>query len=187
MPTIKKEDRRVRRTKKNLRDNLFILLHEKPINQITVTQLTNLADINRSTFYLYYNDIYDMVEKIHGEIYAEFAQRVESYGSLESVRYLTKCLQFCKENPNVCKFIVDEQTGNQLAIKIRDSILSFVLDSTTLFEKDDARRYSSCFFSSGVFAVIHDWISDDMAIPAEDMAIFLNQLYKIAQKSKDDV
>ncbi|MFI3142256.1 MAG: TetR-like C-terminal domain-containing protein [Clostridia bacterium] len=187
MPTIKKEDRRVRRTKKNLRDNLFVLLNAKPINQITVTQLTNLADINRSTFYLYYNDIYDMIDKIHEEIYIEFTGRVESYGKLESVEYLTKCLQFCKENPNVCKFIVDEQTGNQLAIKIRDSILSFVLDSTTIFEENDARRYSSCFFSSGVFAVIHDWINDDMAIPADDLARFLNQLYKIAQKSKNDV
>ena len=51
------EDRRVRRTKNNLRNSLFALLEEKSINQITVTELTTLADVNRSTFYLYYNDI----------------------------------------------------------------------------------------------------------------------------------
>ena len=47
-----KEDRRVRKTKKSLRDSLFVLLQEKNISQITVTELTRLADVNRSTFYL---------------------------------------------------------------------------------------------------------------------------------------
>ena len=37
-----KEDRRVKRTKKNLRDSLFTLLEEKNINQITVTELTTV-------------------------------------------------------------------------------------------------------------------------------------------------
>ena len=42
-----KEDRRVKRTKNNLRNSLFTLLEEKNINQITVTELTTLADVNR--------------------------------------------------------------------------------------------------------------------------------------------
>ena len=44
-------DRRVKRTKKALHDALLTLLNEKSINEITVTELTSLADVNRATFY----------------------------------------------------------------------------------------------------------------------------------------
>ena len=58
-----KEDRRVKRTKKQLEKSLIQLLETKPIQDITVRELTELADINRGTFYLYYRDIFDMVSK----------------------------------------------------------------------------------------------------------------------------
>ena len=58
------KDRRVRKTKTQLKAGLAGLLKEKGINEITVTELTEQVDINRSTFYLHYRDIYDMMEKI---------------------------------------------------------------------------------------------------------------------------
>ena len=54
MEERKKEDRRVRRTKKMLTQALTRLMQEKQIKEITVRELTDLADMNRGTFYLYY-------------------------------------------------------------------------------------------------------------------------------------
>ena len=65
----KKEDRRVRRTKKLLTQALTQLLQQKQVNEITVKELTDLADMNRGTFYLYYKDIFDMLEKIEDELF----------------------------------------------------------------------------------------------------------------------
>ena len=65
----KKEDRRVRRTKKLLTQALTQLLQQKQVNEITVKELTDLADMNRGTFYLYYKDIFDMIEKIEDELF----------------------------------------------------------------------------------------------------------------------
>ena len=62
------KDRRVRKTKTQLKAGLARLLKEKGINEITVTELTEQVDINRSTFYLHYRDIYDMMEKIENEL-----------------------------------------------------------------------------------------------------------------------
>ena len=56
---MKKEDRRVRRTRKILTQALTELLQQKQVNEITVKELTDLADMNRGTFYLYYKDIFD--------------------------------------------------------------------------------------------------------------------------------
>ena len=65
----KKEDRRVRRTKKLMTQALTQLLQQKQVNEITVKELTDLADMNRGTFYLYYKDIFDMLEKIEDELF----------------------------------------------------------------------------------------------------------------------
>ncbi len=48
-----KTDRRVRRTKRLLLESLTSLMKEKPIKDISVKELTDLADINRGTFYLH--------------------------------------------------------------------------------------------------------------------------------------
>ena len=53
----KKVDRRVRKTKSQLRKGLARLLQEKSIGEITVKELVEEVDINRSTFYLHYSDI----------------------------------------------------------------------------------------------------------------------------------
>ncbi|MBP3209850.1 MAG: TetR/AcrR family transcriptional regulator, partial [Oscillospiraceae bacterium] len=68
--TIKKEDRRVRRTKKLLTQALTELMQQKQIKDITVTELTEKADMNRGTFYLYYRDVFDMVEKIEDDMFS---------------------------------------------------------------------------------------------------------------------
>ena len=46
----RKPDRRVRRTRAQLRQGLAQLMGEKSVNEVTVTELVDLVDINRSTF-----------------------------------------------------------------------------------------------------------------------------------------
>ena len=62
-----KVDRRVRKTKAQLREGLAHLMLEKSIKEITVKELVDKVDINRSTFYLHYSDIYQMLQKIEEE------------------------------------------------------------------------------------------------------------------------
>ena len=55
-----KVDRRVRKTKAQLRAGLARLMQKKSIKEITVKELVEEVDINRSTFYLHYTDIYQI-------------------------------------------------------------------------------------------------------------------------------
>lgn len=56
-------DRRTKYTLTTIKDSMLKLMEKKEISKITVTELCNLADINRATFYKYYVDIYDLIEK----------------------------------------------------------------------------------------------------------------------------
>lgn len=59
-----KHDIRTKRTHQQIRDALIDLISEKHFDNITVGDITNRAMINRSTFYRYYQDKYDVVLKI---------------------------------------------------------------------------------------------------------------------------
>ncbi|MBB3113643.1 AcrR family transcriptional regulator [Paenibacillus phyllosphaerae] len=63
-----KMDRRKLRTRALLRQALLSLMKEKGLEQITVSDLTSRADINRGTFYLHYKDVPDMVEQEKNEL-----------------------------------------------------------------------------------------------------------------------
>lgn len=65
------EDRRIRRTRKSIYSALATLLTEKDVHQIKVKELCERADINKSTFYLHFLDIYDCKEKWLEEIFTE--------------------------------------------------------------------------------------------------------------------
>ena len=58
------EDKRIRKTKKFLKQSLIDLLENKPFDQITVTELCRQADISRITFYSHYDDKYALVDDI---------------------------------------------------------------------------------------------------------------------------
>ena len=58
----KKQDRRVRKSKDSLKNSLIELMQSKSVNNITVKELVIKADLNRSTFYNYFDDIYDLMD-----------------------------------------------------------------------------------------------------------------------------
>ncbi|HWT75545.1 MAG TPA: TetR/AcrR family transcriptional regulator [Mobilitalea sp.] len=58
------EDKRVKKTKKTLKQTLITLLDEKPFEQISIKELCDLAEISRITFYTHYSDKYELIEEI---------------------------------------------------------------------------------------------------------------------------
>ena len=54
-------DRRTKYTKNIIKETFINLLEKKELNKITVSEICKIADINRSTFYRYYLDVYDLL------------------------------------------------------------------------------------------------------------------------------
>lgn len=187
------EDRRVRKTKKALRNSLFSLLKTKSVNQITVTELSEMADINRSTFYIYYTDVFDMVEKIQEEIYSVFLVSIVLFkGNINDlddfIKYCTRFLDFCKDNFELCRFVTRNDCNNQLAERIKKAVRDVVPDSEKVFNPKDPRYYLTTFALSGMLSTILQWMDDGMLISSEDMAKFLVTTYVLGaynQKESD--
>ena len=64
-------------TKRNLRTAFWSLYAQKPLEKISVREITALAGYNRGTFYLYYQDVYDLLNQIEDELLDELQQLLE--------------------------------------------------------------------------------------------------------------
>lgn len=64
----KRDDQRTRMTKGMLKKALVELLGERPLKDVTVKELCRRAGVNRSTFYLHYYDIYDLMQELEETI-----------------------------------------------------------------------------------------------------------------------
>lgn len=69
---MKKTNRKILYTRRIIRDSFMDLLKTKSFDKITVKEITELADINRSTFYSHYDNCNALIE----EIEKEFAEKV---------------------------------------------------------------------------------------------------------------
>ena len=176
------EDRRVKRTKKLLRECLFALLETKTIDEITVKELTEAADVNRSTFYFYYRDINDMMKQIQSEIYAVFEEEVVSVEAVfntvdDLAAYILRFLHFCQEHARICKFVISNDPNNNLTNMIRKSLAEHLPDTKSVFPEDDPKRYLTAYAVNSVWQIVIVWLYDGMTVDANVMANFLAKSY----------
>ena len=123
----KKTDRRVRKTKAQLRAGLAKLMQTKSIKEITVKELVDEVDINRSTFYLHYTDIYQMLESIEDELEGEINQivnnhPVDSYYK-ESFPMIKEILEVLWDNRDICNALLGSN-GDMAFVLRMESIIS---------------------------------------------------------------
>ena len=76
-------DRRVRKTRRQLKECLTRLLKEKKIQDITVRELAEMADINRGTFYLHYKDVFDLLEQTETELLGKLNTVIQKHRAEE--------------------------------------------------------------------------------------------------------
>ncbi len=175
-------DKRVKRTKKALRDALFNLLEDKTINQITVTELTTLADVNRATFYFYYKDLNDMLQQIQEEAFTFFSEELskstEDITTVEGLtEYIEKYLICCKEHETICRFIINNEANIQLNKRIQEFMINNIPDTKEIFSEDDPTRYSTNFGVFAVTGILVDWMNEGMKCPAHELAEYLAKLF----------
>jgi AcrR family transcriptional regulator len=162
-------DRRIRKTKKALRDGLTKLMLEKSIKDISVKELTEEVDLNRGTFYLHYRDIFDMVEQIETEMMKEFVNVMESHHPTklggEPLRLLQDIFNFLKENATMCDALLSSNGDIAFVNKVKDVVRNKCQnDWFRLFnpKKSDRFEYYYDFFISGCLGMFQTWLKNGL-------------------------
>ncbi len=175
--TEKKEDRRVRRTKKLLTQALTQLLQEKQINEITVKELTDLADMNRGTFYLYYKDMFDMLEKIEDGMF-EALDAIVSLHEHDDVSQQTKPIlldlfRFIEDNQEMCRVLLSPHGDMNFLHRLNEVVREKCLRAWPNIRKEKGEAdfdYHYSFVVFGCAGIIRAWVNRNCSESAEKMA-----------------
>lgn len=71
-------DYRIEKTKRSIYNAFIELRARKPLEKLTVKELCEKAQINKSTFYVYYHDVYDLSDKIENEVISEVVKNLDN-------------------------------------------------------------------------------------------------------------
>lgn len=178
----RKPDRRVRRTRALLRQGLAQLMGEKSVNEVTVTELVDLVDINRSTFYLHYRDIPHMLECVEQELYDQVHQAMEKNltGGFEgsNLPFLEDVFSILFANRDICAALLGPRGDIGFLHHIEEMLSKYIL--TPLQRTEPERRtevvYRYAFCVAGGMGLIKDWLSRGCPESPQDMAVRTDSL-----------
>lgn len=134
-------DRRKRKSQAAIKQALLELIREKDFEEITIADITNLADLNRGTFYLHYEDKYQMIDKLESEfivelqqIIVEELQDISSLNTLIRSRYNTFIMLFdlFKANHDLLEILLKTKGIGSLQNHLKGFIEVFLQEQTLL-------------------------------------------------------
>ncbi len=162
----KKEDRRVRRTRKLLTRALTELLEKKQLKDISVKELTELADVNRGTFYLYYRDIFDMLEKIEDGLFNVLESIADSHQTEdlgEEVRpIMLDVFDFVENNQEICRVLLSENGDMSFLRRLNDVLrekCKKIWPCPPTGGEDPNFDYHYSFLVFGCAGLIRSWVT----------------------------
>ncbi|MGN0240405.1 MAG: TetR/AcrR family transcriptional regulator [Candidatus Weimeria sp.] len=173
----KRESRSARRTTRLLKECLIGLLSEKDITAITVRELSDLADINRGTFYLHYKDIYDLLDEIEDDAIEDLKVISERH-SVESIKdapfpLLCDIFRYFKENSRTCLTLLNMKDNSSFLKKIENVLHEKCFSDWTIAYpvRDTARyEYFYSFMLSGCMGMITNWARNGFSESPEELS-----------------
>ena len=169
-----RENQRVRLSKTLLQNSFVELLSEKSIHKISVQEICNNAQINRTTFYKYYANQYDLLKKMEDQVLVQidsFLKTDKNHADC-NIQALRKIAEYFEDNINLCRVLINNTMGSTFPEKIFNlSNVRILLDEKleAKYMKDEM-DYAYQFVVNGGFSVIEDWINKDKRESPEKIA-----------------
>ena len=172
-----REDKRIRRTKKLLRQALTRLMQQKDFQSITVTDVVREADINRGTFYAHYRDVYDLREKIESEMIADFRGMIDDIhlnggGSLHPV--LMRAVDYLEENREIVTTLLRVSGAEGFSKKLIHVIEECRMESVPCRGVEDV--YVARFIATGVVGMFERWVAESQPLPKNELIALMEHI-----------
>lgn len=187
---VLKQDRRIRRTQKLLKESLLELMEQKDFKNISVKDITELADLNRGTFYLHYADTYCLLQEMESEVLEDFQSMITSYRDVfrkESLLPMViPIIQYIEENKKICKILFENSASNDFVNRFHNLVSE---NGIAIFKEqfpsasENTLGYFLEFITYGLTGVLKKWLDTGMRQPKEEIAEFVDKVVMGASKN----
>ena len=165
----KNEDRRIRMTKRMLKDALIELLKKKDIYHVSIRELCEAADVNRTTFYKYYGSQFDLLADMENDL-LEFIMKTIRKNEEDAEKIVAGVCGYLEENLEFARLIINNNVDPDFAHKLfaMDAIKQSVYERFSAGKSDDEIEYIYNFLTYGAFRTVCAWLNkEERESPAE--------------------
>lgn len=184
------KDRRVRRTRRALREAMLDLMAEKGYDKVTIEELTDRADIGRTTFYLHYSAKQDLLLEQFGELLDQLVDQLsqvplsswQQAGEAFSIddhpmQPIRMIFQHAADNRDLYQIVLHgegvDQASERLQAIMTNAVNTFLShklgeESSQLTMQMPVELFGN-YFAGAMLGVIKWWLDADMPYSSEEM------------------
>ncbi len=167
---MNKKDKRSRKTVSAIQSTLLELLCTKKVREIKIVDLCTAADINRTTFYLHYSGIEDVLEELRHEITERIFENIDELADFNRPKnpmpFLNVCTDILESYPHFADFVRMASDADIFLSKLKQqfsqSICRHYLESCT--SRLENAVYVFRFLTSGVLDTYTEWLKSDRSV-----------------------
>ncbi len=173
-------NRRTAYTRSVIRSTFFELLREKDMSKISVREICDRADINRSTFYRHYVDINDLMQSIENEFAAEINSQIEQMDPDVFDAAILGIFEVVKRNSDLCNYLLNcEIRRNLLSSLFKENHDRTYIKWKKFFPEitDEQYQWMYVAFFNGIVGVIAEWTRSGLKADPKDVVQFVTSIY----------
>ena len=183
---MKAEYRSAVRSRKLIREAFLELLKDKDINKITVTDIVNKADLNRTTFYNHYIDVRAITEEIENEVINKMIEILKNFNFNDFFSNPTSLLlevsRFLENNKETYKVLLKVNEAQTFLNKLKNVFSEYILHNTDIskYLRDTKMvNLRISYFSGGIINAYEDWFSGKLNCSLNDIALEISKLLSL--------
>ena len=166
-----KNNRRTQMTRMLLRTALTELMGEKPFAQITIKDICERADLNRTTFYLHYTDQNDLLLDVENEVYRKTLKYLENVRPTDDAPGMIRTfLDYIKEQEDLFRILLLDAGAEDFRGRFIQNTLGSLKVNIPVSCAQEEVPYVLCFLMQGSIHMITEWIKRDFDIGSGQLA-----------------
>lgn len=158
-------------TRENLKQAFLELYASKPIERISIREITDRAGYNRATFYLYYRDVYDLFDQLEegvlSQVRALVDRRLLAGDTLDFSQHMGLIIGLAQRFDGFMPRLMagDPSFGDRLKDIIAPLLDRFILPDEGM--TDEERAIMREFYLSGLLAAVNTWMAREDRMPID--------------------
>lgn len=176
-----KDNQRSRLTKMLMKQSFLKLMSDKPASKITVKDICEGAQVNRSTFYLHYVEPNDILMELEDDAISLVAESLSSIanlndGSPNTLPYLSNFLHYIQRNDELFRALLVENSDPHFRKKLQAYSLNIAETTFKAPLSSEQKAIVFRFIVSGSIELLSNWINNDYDISDKTMCDVLFRL-----------
>ncbi len=177
-----KTDRRTKYTKTVLKESILKLMKEKQLSKISIKEICEGADINRTTFYAHYADQYDLLRQIEDEVVSEITNALSEFSNIsdttQTYKMIKRIFEYVAQNGSTCEVLLSDKGDVGFLKRIMMIAEQATHASRTAQGSIDAEtaEYLYLYAINGSIGVLQQWLKTGMKKSAKEMANIVTKL-----------